>query len=101
MYPSAGVRSISLSISCAASPAPTTITSLPRATIDRVCGRSRIVRASMREPATSARVSRQSITQTVRGTSTTWTSKKAKTRKVTSDAATTPRAAPHMSRVET
>ena len=39
--------------------------------------------------------------QTVRGTAATCTSKKLKTRKVTSDAATTPRAAPHMSRVET
>ena len=95
------MRSISRSISWAASPAPTTITSLPRATIERLCGRSMIVRASIREPATNASVSRPSITQTVRGTSATWTSKKLKTRKVTSDAAMTPRAAPHMSRVET
>ena len=95
------MRSISRSISWAASPAPTTITSLPRATIERLCGRSMIVRASIREPATSASVSRPSITQTVRGTSAAWMSKKLKTRNVTSDAATTPRAAPHMSRVET
>jgi hypothetical protein len=60
-----------------------------------------IVRASIREPATSASVSSPSITQTVRGTSAAWTSKKLKTRKVTRLAATTPRAAPHMSRVET
>ena len=97
----AGVRSISFTISCAASPAPTTITSLPRATSDDVCGRSMIVRASMREAATKARHSSQSRNQTTRGTLTTCTSKKLKTRKATSDAAVTPRKAPHMSRVET
>ena len=60
-----------------------------------------IVRASIREPATSASVNRPSMIQTVRGTAATWTSKNVKMRNVTSDAATTPRAAPHMSRVET
>ena len=95
------MRSISRSTSWAASPAPATITSLPRATIERLCGRSMIVRASIREPATNASVSRPSITQTVRGTAAAWSSKKLKTRNTTSDAATTPRAAPHMSRVET
>jgi hypothetical protein len=60
-----------------------------------------IVRASMREPATSASVSSPSITQTVRGTSAACTSKNPNTRNVTRLAATTPRAAPHMSRVET
>ena len=70
------MRSISRSTSWAASPAPATITSLPRATIERLCGRSMIVRASIREPATNASVSRPSITQTVRGTAAAWTSKK-------------------------
>ena len=69
--------------------------------MERLCGRSMIVRASIREPATSASVSRPSITHTVRGTAAAWMLKKPKTRKVSSDAATTPRAAPHMSRVET
>ena len=101
MYPRDGVRSISFSISWAASPAPTTITSLPRATIERPCGRSMIVRTSILEPATSARVRRTSIAQTVRGTLASCTSKNVKMRKVTNDAARTPRAAPHMSRVET
>ena len=56
-----GDFSISLTITCAASPAPTTITSRPRATIPFVDGRSRIVRASMREPATNASSSSQSM----------------------------------------
>ena len=55
-----------------------------------------IVRASMREPATSASVSRQSIAQTVRGQLAAWMSKKLKARKVTRLAARTPRAAPHV-----
>ena len=51
VVPAAGDFSISLTITWAASPAPTTITSLPRATRPLRDGRSRIVRASIREPA--------------------------------------------------
>ncbi len=60
-----------------------------------------IVRTSIRDPATNASVSRQSITHTMRGTGAACTSKKRKTRNVSSDAMTTPRTAPHMSRVDT
>ena len=65
--PSACDFSISFTITCAASPAPATITSLPRATIPFVEGRSRIVRASMREPATNASSSSQSMIAIERG----------------------------------
>ncbi len=73
VYPTAGVRSISRTISRAASPAPTTITSLPRAITFRACGRSMIERATSREPVMNASVSRKSSTAIERGSRTLWT----------------------------
>jgi hypothetical protein len=70
VYPSEGLFSSSLMISCAASPAPTTITSLPRATRPRAVGRSMSVRASIRAPATKASSSSQSMIATERGSRT-------------------------------
>jgi hypothetical protein len=51
-----------------ASPAPTTSTSLPCATSEPGVGRSRSVRAAMRDVATSASRISQSMTATERGT---------------------------------
>ena len=85
----------------AASPAPTISTSFPRAT-SPVCGRSINERASRREPATNASRRRRSRTAMRRGSRDVSDGGNAySTRSVRSDAATTPRAAPHMSRVET
>ena len=67
VYPSADDLSISLTITWAASPAPTTITSLPRAMSSRAAGRSISDRASSREPATKASRSSQSMIATERG----------------------------------
>jgi hypothetical protein len=75
--------------------------SLPRVTIRPGRGRSTIVRTSRREPATKAMQRSRSMNQTPRGTFTRCTSKSVKTRKTATDARTTPRNAPHMSRVET
>ena len=67
VYPSARDFCISRITSWPASPAPTTITSLPRATRLAAPGRSKIVRASRREPATSPSRSSQSRIAIPRG----------------------------------
>ena len=66
VYASRRERCISWTISRPASPAPTTMTSLPRATTPKR-GRSISVRASSRAPATSASVIRRSIAAIERG----------------------------------
>ncbi len=100
MYPRPGLRSISLITSWAASPAPTTSASLPRATTWPGRGRSISVRASRREPATNARHSSRSTNHTPVGTRAGWISNSVNTRKVAIEAKATPRTAAHMSRVE-
>ena len=95
--------SISRITSWPASPAPTTITSLPRATSSPRRGRSKIVRASRREPATSASRSSQSMTA-IRARQAEPCRRAGRSRRrgwPTSEATVTPRSAPHMSRVET
>ena len=100
--PCDGDFSISFTITCAASPAPATITSLPRATMPFVDGRSRIVRASIREPATNASSSSQSMIAIERGSLICSTgAAKYTTRLETRQATDTPRTSVHMSRVDT
>ena len=67
VYPSADDFSISRTISWAASPAPTTSTSFPRAMIPRGDGRSVIERTSRRAPATSISESKRSVAAIERG----------------------------------
>ena len=69
VYASSRERCISWTIRRPASPAPTTMTSLPRATTPPR-GRSITVRASSRAPATSASVMRRSVTAIERGSRT-------------------------------
>ncbi len=101
MYPSAGFFSISRRMSWAASPAPTMMTSLPRATTEPAAGRSMIVRVSSREPVTNASRSSTSTIQIPRGTPAGWKSSAVNTRYAATPAAATPRTASHMSRVDT
>ena len=72
VYASMRERCISWTISRPASPAPTTMTSFPRATTPKF-GRSITVRASSRAPATSASVINRSVTAIERGNRTLWT----------------------------
>ena len=102
VYPSARLRCSSRITSWPASPAPTITTSFPRATSPPTDGRSKIVLAASRAPATSARVRRKSRTKTERGRRIPCTGEaKYTVRPATTEATLAPSTTRHMSRVDT